>query len=623
VLSITYETWKYVCEMYFSQKPGVLKSYLQWFPFSKLRPEEKKSISSEAYFQRYIQNGAAVLFPLFMLRTDNYLQKGDGSFRNSSLISPLLFLVLQAVGKTVHDKYKPNRPDSISVFYAGNYNYGRCHYKQDYDDFFKEINADLDEFDFFIKTDIRDFFGNIDPNKLMNMIDTNVNKHKIEIMQHHLQMYKELLSFCGNGRFPLIENSIASSFLATVVYLSDADITLQNFIATHISAFSSFRMVRYVDDLYILISSKKADGYLNEAYNMVINEYSSILKEIGLSLNTSKCCIRPTSEINEALKKYLYDEYFNGQKCQIANLCSNGILDFINKLSIELFFDHITVEKYNEIVDEIFSIDDVEFTSSEVFNYFIYENNESLSTAEATKALVSLIEQDLSFINLDPKRLTIMIMKNGSDKAIKAFLNQLFNRNRSGKWNSYDTTIAINYLIQSRFVHIDLLRIIKDHCPNLFAYCESFCKKSFFLIFNQSQYNKIVTLIGSDRKVWYLFYMYLVELSKGNTMSSFAYFKNYFDRVTAHLAYKTGYDHNGKKPNFNRFYKEKEIKKFYFGITDSVDIIEKAHSLRNDNPLAHASAGLIDNNSSTIDLLVSISNLKKLIFAKCTEKGVC
>lgn len=71
--------------------------------------------------------------------------------------------------------------------------------------------------------------------------------------------------------------------------------------------------------------------------------------------------------------------------------------------------------------------------------------------------IVGLVEQSISFISLDPKRLTVMIMKTESDRAIKGFLNQLFKKNRSDKWNSYDTTIAISYLIQSKFRHIDLL----------------------------------------------------------------------------------------------------------------------------------------------------------------------
>lgn len=42
--------------------------------------------------------------------------------------------------------------------------------------------------------------------------------------------------------------------------------------------------------------------------------------------------------------------------------------------------------------------------------------------------IVCLIEQSISFVSLDPKRLTVMIMKTKSEKAIKAFLSQLFEK---------------------------------------------------------------------------------------------------------------------------------------------------------------------------------------------------
>ena len=36
--------------------------------------------------------------------------------------------------------------------------------------------------------------------------------------------------------------------------------------------------------------------YLGDTYNEIRNEYSSILKEYGLSLNTKKCCIKKSSD---------------------------------------------------------------------------------------------------------------------------------------------------------------------------------------------------------------------------------------------------------------------------------------------------------------------------------------
>lgn len=476
MFGVSYDMWKSICNMYFSLNAGSQKAYLQWFPFTKLSSADKENISGEEFYNSYIKTASFMLFPPAMHQSENYLQKGDGSFRDSSLVAPVLFLFLQSIGLEVHNHYSPIRPSDISVYYAGNYEYLRPKYKQDYDDFFKELNASIDEYQYFIKTDITNFFANISVDRLISQIDKVCNSGTVVFSQTQLHLFKELLTYCGNGRFPLIENSVASSYLATVVYLDAVDKALHEYISKNITAFSSFRIVRYVDDMYILISSDKPIGDLHNAYNEIRNEYSSILKNYGLALNAKKCCLKESKEINLELKKSLYDEYFNGQKHNIEELFSGALYRFLNDLSIELLFDSIDIERYNELINEHFSSDDIEFTPSEVFNYFVYEDEDELKSEPVVKEIVGLVERSISFISLDPKRLTVMIMKTQSDKAIKGFLNQLFRNNRSGKWNSYDTAIAISYLIQSKFRHIDLLDILSDRHPNLYDYYFYHCK---------------------------------------------------------------------------------------------------------------------------------------------------
>lgn len=329
--------------MYFSLKTGSLKSYLQWFPFTKLSEKDKNTISSEDFYNQYIKTGSFILFPSVMHQSENFLQKSDGSFRDSSLVGPILYLVLQSVGKEISNQYTSVRPANVSVYYAGNYEHLRPKYKQDYDDFFKELNASIDEYQYFIKTDITNFFANINVDKLVAQIDKVCNTDDVAFSQTQLHLFKELLIYCGNGRFPLIENSVASSFLATIVYLDVIDGALHDYISNKIKAFSNFRMVRYVDDLYILISTDKPIGYLHDAYNEIRNEYSSILKEFGLALNTKKCCIKESKEINQELKKSLYDEYFNGQKHSIEELFSGSLQGFLSDLSLELLFDSMQI----------------------------------------------------------------------------------------------------------------------------------------------------------------------------------------------------------------------------------------------------------------------------------------
>ena len=136
MFGISYGTWKSVCDMYFSLKPGAQKAYLQWFPFTKLSPEDKKTIAGEEFYNNYIKTASFMLFPPAMHQSENYLQKGDGSFRDSALVAPVLYLFLQAIGFEIHNHYSSIRPSDISVYYAGNYERLRPKYKQDYEDFF-------------------------------------------------------------------------------------------------------------------------------------------------------------------------------------------------------------------------------------------------------------------------------------------------------------------------------------------------------------------------------------------------------------------------------------------------------------------------------------------------------
>lgn len=613
MFGITYETWKSTCQMYFNLKEGSKKHYLQWFPFSKLSKDGERRICSKDFFIRYIQDASFVLFPEAMHHSENFLQKSDGSFRDSSLLSSILYLVLQAVGKEISNHYVSIRNSQIETYYAGNYQFMRAKYKQDYDDFYKSINTYISGCQFFIKTDVTSFFPNINLDMLISKIDKQCNLNEINFTAFQLSMFKELLSYCGDGRFPTVENSIASSYLSTVIYMDEIDERIFQFIDKKIDNINSFKIIRYVDDMYILINSSQDIREFHESYNQIRNEYSSILKEFGLALNTNKCCLKPSKDINDELSKSLYDEYFNGIKHDISNLFKDDFQEFLDALLRAIKTDCIDVDFYNNLISKYFGKDDIEFTPTEVFNYFIYENSQVLKNQHSIGTICELIKTDISFISLDPKRLTIMIMKTGKSEAIKALLNELFQRNRRGVWNSYDTSTAISYLIQRGFKHKDLLGVLLNNSSELKVYYDSCCRSSFLSIFENNRINYYLNIVGKDWKAIFLYFMYLMENRRCNSLAEFAFFKNYFDRFTADLEcfYKLGPKHN--KPNFNKFYKVGECRKFYKQIDNSESILNTAHRLRNENPMTHSSAELIDTNSTSDDLKNSIDELKMLI----------
>ena len=131
MFGISYDTWKSTCQMYFNLSDGEKAAYLQWFPFTKLSSADEIYIASQSFYERYIKTGAFSFFSPMMHQSENYIQKGDGSFRDSALLSPILFLLLQAVGKEISSVYSAQRRSDIDVFYAGNYEEMRPRYKQD------------------------------------------------------------------------------------------------------------------------------------------------------------------------------------------------------------------------------------------------------------------------------------------------------------------------------------------------------------------------------------------------------------------------------------------------------------------------------------------------------------
>ncbi len=442
----------------------------------------------------------------------------------------------------------------------------------------------------------------------------NCNENISCVSQKDLLLFKELLSYCGNGKFPLIENSVCSSYLATVVYLDEIDDKLYDFIQQNKSSITKFKMIRYVDDLYILFSSDKDILELNETYFAIRNKYSSMLKSLGLSLNERKCCLKESHRISEELKKSLYDEFYIGEKHRIPELFPNAINDFLEDVYTTINTNYISTEIYNKLIEKHFSNDEIEFAAGEVFNYYVYDDKSNIDYMPIVKTLNRILTKSLAFFSLDSKRLMTIIMKTKNEKLIKHMLYRLFKKHRKNEWTNYDTNIAIQYLLQSGFKHIDLLDVISKEEPLLYEYYYSFCKHSFLFYFKHTKYNQIIDIILDEEKTYVLYFLYYIEEKRKNNLNAFAYFKSYFDRLTAILMFKSGREEEKFiKPNYGGYYKEGAFHKAYACINNQNEIIRKAFNLRNNNPVAHSSVKLLYSEDSKKDIYDSIENLKYLV----------
>ncbi|MDQ0177148.1 AbiA family abortive infection protein [Bacillus chungangensis] len=625
MFSIKYDDWRNTCSQIFNQKHGRKRMYLQWYPFTRLSQKEKELLISQEFFNSFIKSGLFLYYSENWIVPNNYIMKGDGNFRNASLVSPIMYLLALTIGKSISNVYVCKRPQGIKVFYAGNFDEDRLYYKKDYDVFFKTINKISQSYQYYIKTDVKDFFPNIDMNKLFDMINNRLSVIANPISQKDLLLYKELLLCLGQGEFPLIENSTVSSYLATVVYLEKPDIKLNHYVENKEKDITEFVMIRYADDLYILFNSNTPQKKLMPIVNRVINFYSSELKKLGLSLNRSKTTWRRISELNEELKKSLYDEQFNGKDFNITDIVdADLLLKFLENIENALLNYSLDVTEYTKIVNNTFFIKQTEYTPQEIFNSLVYEKHQLFNNPQIINKLLLLINFDYSFLKLDTKRFMIMFLKTKDGNLIKAMLAKLFEANRNGVWSIYDTSLAINYLLQRNFEHRDLLKILRNEEQNIHSYYNLYCKCSFFKSIKQSHQNYIRkfgknAFYFKDDKLFFFYFMYMVELKKKNYLSAFAYFKNFFDRISAHLAFAINNDNAKGKPNYKKYYKEGAFKSLYKNIPSSDIVIRKAHTIRNANPLSHSSAELIDNNNTPKDILTSIEELSLLIKSKISE----
>ena len=113
----SYKAWKDACNAMMCQKRR-LKYYFQWYPFSVLSMTDWEILSSEAFFSTYIQDGAFLICHSMRFTTKGFVQKQGIAFRDSVLVSPVLFLYLLAYGIEYQSAFIDPRSEMVCE-YAG------------------------------------------------------------------------------------------------------------------------------------------------------------------------------------------------------------------------------------------------------------------------------------------------------------------------------------------------------------------------------------------------------------------------------------------------------------------------------------------------------------------------
>ncbi|MCT3409038.1 AbiA family abortive infection protein [Lactobacillus helveticus] len=595
---ISKKVWKDTCNMYFKISSGSLRNYLQFYPFSKMTWNDKQYLMNYKFYSKYIKNGAIVQFTDVMRITDNYLLKKDGSFRDATLLSPILFLVLQAIGKEISLKYQNTRSTQIATYYSGNYSSMNAKYSKEYSYFYRECKRCATKYDYFIKTDISSFFVNINVDKLIEKIKVNCND---SVQLNQLKIYKEFLQYCGKGRFPLVENSIASSYLATVVYLNDSDNRLVDYLTNNLNI-ADFKIVRYVDDLYIF-----SNEFDIRSFHKIRNKYSSYLKKEDLAINSEKTKFLRSDELENEIKTSFYGEdqieIVDDSDLNLNNI-GDRFLQFLKSLNDLLADNELDYKEYKKINSRATSVYQDPYILSELSKLIAYDD----------------------FFWVDPKRLFIMFLNTKDGKLIKPILSML-GKKKAEEWTFYDLVMAITYLTHRRTSFRNFYSHIYNIDHNLATYLDYDYTGNFKSQFESVAINNLITVTDADiTSGWISYYLYfesIIEYSKNNILTSYAFFKNYFDENKRKRMKRGG--RKGKGSIYSGYYKKQQLQKVYRILNkqnETDEIISKANDLRNDNPLSHAAAQLlldIDNPSEpkTEELIATMRSLFKLLVELC------
>ena len=616
MITMEYKDWKIACKMLESIPSNTKNKYFQTYSF-QLKEENWMEIVTENFFTSYIKTGKFLTDEDNLIFPNRTLQKHNGSYRYVKIVSPIIYLFLIAMSSHIHRIYVEKRPqDYISVYFSGNFDSEKpsAHYKSSYHSYLVDINTNQGYSDYCFQIDFSTFFPLVDTDNLFGKIENLDPKSEL--------IYSSLIKMIGQGKMPIVDGNSGLSYLNTVVYLDDFDTELINFLK-NIKEIKQFKLTRYVDDLAIFINSDESDlSYLN---SKVFTKISELAVKYRLEINSSKTKpFTPTHELGSNMNVALYDYFVYHEEVDFEQYYSKKNLEhFLDSLiSLPLYANFKDFEKISLTTLEN---SELVYGGADVLNAIVYNKSYWAKDKEIMDKIKILVNSDYKKLCFASRALITLVLNTENSHIIKNLLNEIFTSFKNHNNDLFDEIISIEYLVQRNFVNSDLINIIKKTNPSLVNYIEKFQISSWInslirvdRIYYTSE-NIIYSKLDEDPFINFLFFRYKYFESLGQTLESFAYFKNYFDRFLAHAMLCMGID-EGKKPNYNKYYTEqgikKGIKKLDLSFNDDAidDIIKKAHIIRNSNPVSHGSAQLIsDNDLSKSEIFESTKNLKKII----------
>jgi AbiA family abortive infection protein len=202
-----------------------------------------------------------------------------------------------------------NKKEKIKSFYGGDLKFNEdtkklvlnkdttLYYKH-YNNFKSELVKEVEEPDnkVFIRLDIQNYFDNVRVNKLLSLLKANLKPSEQKIYNFDSSTIEQIsffYRFLGDGvdNLPQSDNNIISNFISHL-YLIFGDLIIEdalNEINNNYDIVTDFKIIRYVDDIYIAIDFKEMtifdldynadtrNGFIYQLLNKISDEFYKVL----------------------------------------------------------------------------------------------------------------------------------------------------------------------------------------------------------------------------------------------------------------------------------------------------------------------------------------------------------
>lgn len=607
---ISYSEWKCYVSLLMSAPSNNLDKYIQTYPFSRLSSDEKEILVSQEFYEQNISSGS-FLSERNLIRTETVMTKNDGSLRNVTIVTPIVYLVLLCIGGHIFENMKSIKSEYSQKFYSGSFSQGWFNYSESYKEFTMTVLSQENEYKYYFKTDISNFYSSINLDVLFKRIEkmTDINSPR------ELLFFKTLFEYIGQGRFPTVTDNTGLSYIATTCYLSEFDKEL-NLKLLNDEIITSFNLVRYVDDLYIFFNCDK------DKKNIAEDDIKTFLQNVAsnsfLTINFSKQKIAETKNISEDLYNNLYDYFVEREDIDYNDYFGReNIIALLDKLAKLTYPNHSDVE---QIMNQTLHNEKFPFHYTEILNWFLYSQTNYFGEPIIKDKVRSLVGK-MDVIRHYPKQFTQMILCTKDRSIIVEFLNNLFTSYKHPPFSKYYEVMAVQYLLARSFKHVDLKSEISTKNSKLGGFIASYCdQQRSHLSAADGSYISILNKMKNDGTLNFLGFMSFYYMDKNQILECFAYEKNYFDRKLSYfLALLNGQKSKNDKVSFKSTYKknciDNIVKKTGFDFDDKmIEDVKKAYDLRNKNPVSHASAELLDRNDLESETLKKyISSMNKFL----------